>query len=281
MNWISRLVPPKIKAWVKPEVPDNLWSKCPTCDQMIFHRELIKDLFVCRYCGYHMPLPASDRLKNIFDDGVFDLLPCPVVKQDPLSFRDGKKYVDRLKDAREQSGSDEAIMSAEGDIGGIRSICSVFNFKFIGGSMGAGVGEAIIKAVDMATEKSMPYIVFTSSGGARMQEGILSLMQMPRTVAAISGLRDKSLPYIVVLTNPTTGGVSASFAMIGDIHIAEPGAIIGFAGARVIKNTIKQELPDGFQTAEYLLDHGMIDMIVPRNQIKQELAKVLGLVCRH
>lgn len=280
MNWITNLVPPKIKAWVKPDVPDNLWSKCPLCEQMLFHRNLVRDLFVCKSCGYHMPFPVTDRLQSLFDGGVYTLINNPVVKLDPIGFKDKKKYIDRLKDAKTETGYDEALVSAIGCMSGIEVVSSVFNFKFIGGSMGTGVGEAVLGAINVATNKRCPYIIFTASGGARMHEGILSLMQMPRTVAAVKKLKDAHMPYIVVMTNPTTGGVSASFAMIGDIHIAEPGSIIGFAGARVIKNTIKQDLPDGFQTAEYLLKHGMIDMIVHRSELKAKIGSILSIISK-
>lgn len=276
MNWISSLVPPKIKSWIKPDVPDNLWSKCPSCGQMIFHRELIRDMYVCKYCSYHMQFPAMDRIENLFDS--FQILDAPKVALDPLGFKDRRKYIDRLKDAKATTGHQEAVISALGVMNELELVCSVFNFQFIGGSMGTGVGEGIVSAINTAVNKMVPYIIFTASGGARMHEGILSLMQMPRTVCAVRKLKDAHLPYIVVMTNPTTGGVSASFAMVGDIHIAEPGAIIGFAGARVIKGTIKQDLPAGFQTAEYLLEHGMIDMIVPRTEIRARLTSILKML---
>lgn len=279
MNWLTNLVPPKIKALVKHDVPDNLWEKCPSCEQMIFHRELVKDLYVCKYCNHHLYMPTIERLKNLYDSSNYEVLPSPVVKQDPLQFRDKKKYTDRLKDAKANTGLEEAIFSVFGTINSVEVVSSVFNFAFIGGSMGTFVGESIVLAANYALEKHTPYIIFTSSGGARMQEGMLSLMQMPRTVAAINLLKKNALPYLVVHTNPTTGGVSASFAMLGDIHIAEPGAIIGFAGARVIQDTIKQNLPSNFQTSEYLLEHGMIDMIVQRKDLKDKISLLLSVLC--
>ena len=278
MNWFSKLVPPKIKSLIKTDVPDNLWIKCEFCEQMIFHKDLETNLFTCKYCNYHFRMPVRDRFNSIFDHKTYHLLPPPTVKTDPLNFKDTKRYVDRLKSAKSSSGADEAISSAIGTIGSCQTVVSVMNFDFIGGSMGTFIGEEIISAIECAIKNKTPYIIFTASGGARMQEGILSLMQMPRTAMYVNKLKKEGLPYIVVHTNPTTGGVSASFGMLGDIHIAEPNCLICFAGPRVIKGTIKQELPEGFQRAEYLKNHGMVDLVVHRKDIKMYLEKVLKIL---
>ena len=278
MSWLTN-IPPKIRALVsKPDVPDNLWHQCPVCEQMIFHRELEAGHNVCPFCGHHMRLPALKRLEMTLDEGSWELLDIPSSAADPLKFRDRKRYAERLRDSRIATGNDDAIIVAHGKIGGIDSVVAAFNFEFMGGSMGISVGEGILTAARHAVKQHCPLIVFPSSGGARMQEGILSLMQMPRTTIAIQEVKEAGLPYIVVLTDPTTGGVSASFAMLGDIAIAEPGAVIGFAGARVIEETIREQLPEGFQRAEYLLEHGMVDMVVDRHHMRDTLTRVLDLL---
>ncbi len=279
MNWITNYVRPKIRALVtKPDVPDNLWEKCSSCGQMIFHRELESNLRVCPHCNHHMRIPARRRLEMLFDEGAFKTIELPDVPLDPLRFRDRKRYTDRLREAQAKNGGDEAIIVAHGDIGGLPTVIAVFNFAFMGGSMGIAVGEGLLAAARLAVLQEASLIVIPASGGARMQEGILSLMQMPRSVAAVEIVKEAGLPYLVILTDPTTGGVSASFAMLGDVAMAEPGAIIGFAGQRVIEETIRESLPEGFQRAEYLLDHGMVDMVVQRAEMRDTLTKVLRLL---
>jgi acetyl-CoA carboxylase carboxyl transferase subunit beta len=279
MNWITNFVRPKIRALVrKADVPDNLWHKCPACQQMIFHRDLVANLHVCQHCGHHMRLSAKRRLESLFDDGQYREIELPKSPPDPLRFRDLKRYADRLKESQARTGNQDAVIVAHGEMGGLDVVAAVFDFEFMGGSMGVAVGEALIAAANLAVLQEAPLIVFPASGGARMQEGILSLMQMPRTVIAVDQVKEKGLPYIVVLTDPTTGGVSASFAMLGDIAIAEPGAVIGFAGARVISETIREQLPEGFQRAEYLLEHGMIDMVSPRHKLRDTLIRLLKLL---
>ncbi|MBL0931133.1 MAG: acetyl-CoA carboxylase carboxyltransferase subunit beta, partial [Alphaproteobacteria bacterium] len=276
MSWLTNFVRPKIRALVrKTEVPDNLWDTCPSCGKMIFHRDLEANQRVCTHCGHHMRLPAKRRLETLFDDGAYARIELPKTIQDPLKFRDQKKYADRLKAARDKTGEQDAILVAHGRLGGVQTVIAVFDFEFQGGSMGVAVGEALIAAARLAVLQQAPLIVIPASGGARMQEGILSLMQLPRTVIAAEEVKEAGLPYIVLLTDPTTGGVSASFAMLGDIAISEPGATIGFAGARVIEETIREKLPAGFQKAEYLLDHGMVDMVVHRHELRATLARML------
>ncbi len=279
MNWISNYVRPKIRALVKKsEVPDNLWEKCPDCGQMIFHRELESSLRVCPHCSYHMRLGAKARLAMLFDDGKYNRAELPASIADPLKFRDRKRYGERLREAHTKTGEKDAVIVAHGEMAGHPVVVAAFNFAFMGGSMGIAVGEGILAAARLAVEQNAPLIVIPSSGGARMQEGILSLMQMPRSVIAVEMVKEAGLPYIVLLTDPTTGGVSASFAMLGDIAIAEPGAVIGFAGARVIEETIRETLPEGFQRAEYLLEHGMVDMVVQRGELRETLIRVLSLL---
>lgn len=281
MNWLTNFVRPKIRALVeRKEVPDNLWIKCPNCEAMIFHRDLETNLHVCQHCGHHMRLGPEARLKSLFDDGAYQTIELPKVPVDPLKFRDLKKYTDRLKEAQAKTGRNDALVVAHGRIGDIDSVVAVFDFNFMGGSMGAAVGEGLLAAAKLAVLQQAPLIVVTASGGARMQEGALSLMQMPRTIIAVEMVKEAGLPYVVVFTDPTTGGVSASFAMVGDIHIAEPGAQIAFAGARVIETTIRETLPEGFQRAEYLMEHGMVDMVVHRKDLKETLGRVLGLLRR-
>ncbi|MBF0327005.1 MAG: acetyl-CoA carboxylase carboxyltransferase subunit beta [Alphaproteobacteria bacterium] len=279
MNWLTNYVRPKLQALVRPkEVPDNLWHKCPGCGHMIFHRDLEKALNVCGHCGHHMRLSVKKRLEMLFDEGRYTRIELPKIIDDPLKFRDQKRYSDRLKETRAKTGEHDAIVVAHGKMGGLGVVIAAFNFDFQGGSMGVAVGEGIVAAAELAVLQDAPLIVIPASGGARMQEGILSLMQMARTTVAVDKVKEKRLPYIVLLTDPTTGGVSASFAMLGDIAISEPGAVIGFAGARVIENTIREKLPEGFQRAEYLLDKGMVDMVVPRRDLRATLVRVLSLL---
>ena len=279
MNWITNYVRPKLQALVrKAEVPDNLWDKCPACEKMIFHRDLEANHRVCTHCGHHMRLPAKRRLEMLFDDGAYARIELPRTIQDPLRFRDRKRYTDRLKEARDKTQEQDAIIVAHGTIGGTRVVVAIFNFDFQGGSMGIAVGEGFLAAAKLAVLQQAPLVAIPASGGARMQEGILSLMQLPRTVIAVQEVKEAGLPFVVVLADPTTGGVSASFAMLGDIAIAEPGAVIGFAGARVIEETIREKLPPGFQKSEYLLEHGLLDMVVHRHQLRDQLAKLLKLL---
>ncbi len=283
MNWITDYVRPKIKSLVttRSDIPDNLWRQCPACETMLFYRDLLTNHNVCQSCGHHLRLPVKERLELIFDDQSHTIVELPESPSDPLRFRDRRRYADRLKEARLATGRDDAIVVAHGTIGQQNAVAAVFDFGFLGGSMGVAVGNAILVAARLAVYQEAALLIVPSSGGARMQEGILSLMQMPRTAIAIRKVKEARLPYIVILTDPTTGGVSASFAMLGDIAIAEPGAIIGFAGARVIEETIRQKLPDGFQCAEYLLEHGMVDMVVPRAEQHETLARIIGLLtCR-
>ena len=278
MNWIANFVRPKIRALVNREVPENLWHKCTSCAQMIFHRELEAKDRVCPHCGHHMRIGARQRLKLLFDDGEYNLIELPETAVDPLKFRDRKRYADRLKEAQSKGESKEAILVAHGKMGGMPTVIAAFDFDFMGGSMGVAVGEGLVAAARLAVLQEAALITVPASGGARMQEGILSLMQLPRTVIAVEEVKEAGLPYIVLLTDPTTGGVSASFAMLGDFAISEPGAIIGFAGQRVIEETIRETLPEGFQRAEYLLEHGMIDMVVHRQDLRPTLIRLLGLL---
>lgn len=279
MNWLTDFVRPRVRALVqKADIPDNLWHKCPACENMIFHRDLEKNLSVCHHCGHHMRLGVIERLKLLFDGDTYHDVPLPKAYDDPLKFKDRKRYSDRLKEARAKTGRQDAIVVGSGTIGGQAAVVAAFDFSFMGGSMGTAVGSGIVAAAEEAVRKHAALIVVPSSGGARMQEGILSLMQMPRTTVAVNMVKDAGLPYIVLLADPTTGGVSASFAMLGDIHIAEPGAQIGFAGKRVIQQTIREELPEGFQTAEYLKAHGMVDMVVPRVEQAETLGRILSML---
>jgi len=283
MSWLAEYVRPKIRTLLgRREVPDNLWVQCPECQQMLFSADLERNLKVCTACGYHMRPTAAERLAYTFDtDPGFTRIELPRAPADPLRFRDSKRYVDRLKEAREKTGLDDAILVAHGSIGGHRAVVAVQAFEFMAGSMGAAVGEAIVTAARLAVLQQAPLIVFTASGGARMQEGAISLMQMPRTTIATRLVKDAGLPFITVLTDPTTGGVTASFAMLGDLQLAEPGALIGFAGSRVIEQTVRETLPDGFQRAEYLHEHGILDMVVPRTEMRETLARLIGLLCMH
>ena len=279
MSWFTTFVRPKINALMpKKDTPDNLWDKCTHCEQMIFHRELINHLYVCHHCGYHMRMPVKMRLESLFDGGDYTRVSVPSVPLDPLKFKDSKKYTDRLKIARTLTGEEDGILVAEGTIGGHPLVVAAFDFSFIGGSMGMAVGEGLVKGAERAIELKAAYVAIPSSGGARMQEGILSLMQMPRSVIAVERVKEAGLPYIPLLVNPTTGGVAASFAMLGDIAIAEPGAVIGFTGARVLQETIRQELPPGFQSAEFQLEHGMVDMVTSRKEVRQKLIDILNIL---
>ncbi len=278
MNWISNVVPPKIRSILKRESPDNLWVKCPESGELVFHKDLEANLWVVPGSGYHMRMPAEARLKTLFDGGHYETLATPEVPLDPLKFRDVKRYTDRLKEYRARTGVADAVRLTAGNLDGMNVVVALQDFDFLGGSLGMAAGEAIISGMMAAIERKTPFIIFTASGGARMQEGMFSLMQMPRTTVAVQRLRAARLPYIVVLTNPTTGGVTASYAMLGDIQIAEPGAVIGFAGARVIEQTIREKLPDGFQRAEYLVEHGMVDMVVARRDMRDTLARIVALL---
>ena len=279
MNWLTNYVRPKFQGLVgAKELPDNLWEKCPACSGMVYRRELEQNLYVCPLCAHHLRLSAVQRIETVFDKDSFTIIELPEVKEDPLGFSDLKDYTDRLKDARRKTKLREAILVAFGKIGGRPVVVGAFDFSFMGGSMSTAVGEAVLAAVDLALLQEAPLILCPASGGARMQEGILSLMQMARTTMAVNKLKDRKIPYFVVLTDPTTGGVTASFAMLGDVTMAEPAAVIGFAGKRVIEQTIRSTLPEGFQKSEYLLAHGMIDMVVERKQIRPTLIKLLGMM---
>ena len=281
MNWITNYVRPKLNSMLgRRDMPENLWIKDPSTGEMVFHKDLESNQWVIPASGHHMRIPAKDRLRFFFDEGKYETLESPKVVTDPLKFRDEKKYIDRLKDYRNRTQQDDCIINALGTIEDLPIVATVQDFAFMGGSLGMAAGDAIIKAAETAIAKKRPLVLFTASGGARMQEGILSLMQMPRTTVAVEMLKEAGLPYIVVLTNPTFGGVTASYAMLGDVHIAEPGTMIGFAGARVIEQTIREKLPEGFQSAEYLLDHGMIDMVVSRLEMKETVARILKIMMK-
>jgi len=280
MNWLTSVVRPKIRSLLRREVPENLWVKCPETGQMVFYKDLEANQFVIPGSNYHMRIGATARLKTLFDGETWFDVALPDVPIDPLKFRDERRYVDRLRDARAKTGLKDAIKLGFGKLEGLAVTAAVQDFDFMGGSLGMAAGEAVIKGLETAAEKATPFILFASSGGARMQEGILALMQLPRTTVAVHKLRETRKPYIVVLTNPTTGGVTASYAMLGDVHIAEPGALIGFAGPRVIEQTIREKLPEGFQRAEYLLDHGIVDLVVPRKEMRDQLAKLIGLLTK-
>ncbi|HEX3865025.1 MAG TPA: acetyl-CoA carboxylase, carboxyltransferase subunit beta [Stellaceae bacterium] len=279
MSWLTNYVLPKIRAFTRKDVPDNLWRKCPGCEQMLFHRDLAAHFEVCSHCGYHFRIDAQARFAVMFDENSFEKIELPKVVVDPLRFRDRKRYTERLREGQAARGAgSDAIVVAEGRIGGRTVLIAAFDFAFMGGSMGVAVGEALVTAARRAVEREAALIVVPASGGARMQEGILSLMQMPRTILAADMVKEAGLPYIVLLTDPTTGGVSASFAMLGDITLAEPGAVIGFAGARVIEETIREKLPERFQRAEYLYEHGLVDKVVPRPELHATLARLLSLL---
>jgi acetyl-CoA carboxylase carboxyl transferase subunit beta len=279
MNWITNYVRPKINSlFSRREVPENLWTKCPECGTMLFHRELAANLNVCTTCDHHMAISPRERFGALFDGGIFTEVKVPEPVVDPLHFRDQKKYTDRIKAAQKASGEKDAMLVAEGEINRTPIVAAAQDFSFMAGSMGMYVGNAIIAAAERAVKLKRPLVLFSASGGARMQEGMLSLMQMPRTTVAVQMLKEAGLPYIVVLTHPTTGGVTASYAMLGDVQIAEPNAQIGFAGARVIEQTIREKLPEGFQRAEYLLDHGMLDRVIHRKAMKDELVTLVRML---
>lgn len=279
MNWLTRVVRPKIQAvFRKRDTGDSLWSNCASCNQMIFTRDLVAALNVCPNCGHHMKLPPKARFESLFDDARYEQFSAPSVISDPLKFRDQKRYPERIKEARQKTGRDEAMAVAAGRIDGLNTVIAVQDFEFMGGSMGMAVGESLLFAATNAIARQAPLVVFTASGGARMQEGMLSLMQMPRTTIAVQMLREARLPYVVVLTDPTTGGVTASYAMLGDLHIAEPDALIGFTGQRVIAQTIREKLPEGFQRAGHVMEQGMIDMVVHRKDMRAMLSTILHLL---
>ena len=279
MNWITNYVRPTINSlFSRREVPENLWTKCTECGTMLFHRELSENLNVCTNCDHHMPISARERLASLFDGGVFTEIPVPEPIADPLHFRDQKKYPERMKAAQKATGEKEAMLVATGDVGRTPLVAVAQNFAFMGGSMSMYVGNAIIAGAETAVKRKLPLVLFSAAGGARMQEGILALMQMPRTTIAVEMLKEAGLPYIVVLTHPTTGGGTASYAMLGDVQLAEPNALIGFAGARVIEQTIREQLPEGFQRSEYLLDHGMLDRVTHRKNLRDELVSIIRML---
>lgn len=282
MNWITNYVRPKINSMLgrRTDMPENLWIKDPETGEMVFHKDLEQNQFVIPSSGHHMKISAKERLRFFMDDGKYEMLENPKVLQDPLKFRDEKRYTDRLKDAKAKTGLDDAIINALGTVEGLPVVVTVQDFAFMGGSLGMAAGDAIVRGFEVAVQRKRPLILFAASGGARMQEGILSLMQLPRTTIGVDRLKEAGLPYIVVLTNPTTGGVTASYAMLGDVHIAEPGALIGFAGPRVIEQTIREKLPDGFQRSEYLMEHGMVDMVVSRLEMRQTIARLLKMLLK-
>ncbi len=279
MSWISNVVRPKIRNFLaKREVPQNLWIKCPETGEMVFHRDLEANQFVIPGSGFHMRMNAKQRLAHFFDRSEWETIPLPDVPLDPLKFRDERRYTDRLRDARAKTGLNDAVVVGAGTVKNVPVVAAVQDFEFMGGSLGMAAGEAIVTGMLTARDRRRPFIIFAASGGARMQEGILSLMQLPRTTAAVEALREAKLPYIVVLTNPTTGGVTASYAMLGDVQIAEPGALIGFAGPRVIEQTIREKLPEGFQRSEYLRDHGMVDLVVHRHELRDVISRLCLLL---
>ena len=279
MNWINNYVRPTINSlFSRRETPDNLWTKCPECGTMLFHRELVDHLNVCAECGHHMQISPRDRFAALFDGGIFAEIDVPEVLVDPLTFKDQKKYPERVKIAQKKTGEKDAILVVEGEIGRTPIVAAAQDFSFMGGSMGMYVGNAILAGAERAVMLKRPFVLFSAAGGARMQEGILSLMQMPRTTVAVQMLKEANLPYIVVLTHPTTGGVTASYAMLGDVQIAEPNALIAFAGTRVIEQTIGEKLPEGFQRSEYLLDHGMLDRVTKRKDMRGELITIIRML---
>src|SRR5499427_2072781 len=280
MNWLTNVVRPKIRSLLKREVPENLWVKCPETGQLVFYKDVEANQFVIPSSNYHMRMSATARLKSMFDGETWFDVGIPEVAPDPLKFRDERRYSDRLRDARAKTGLNDAIKLGLGKLEGLPVVIGVQDFDFMGGSLGMAAGEAVIKGLETAVDKGTPFIMFAASGGARMQEGIFSLMQLPRTTLAVQMLREAKRPYIVVLTNPTTGGVTASYAMLGDVHIAEPGALIGFAGPRVIEQTIREKLPDGFQRAEYLRDHGMVDMVLHRHHLRPTISNLCRLLTK-
>ncbi len=281
MNWLTNVVRPKIRSFLnRRETPENLWIKCPETGQLVFYKDVEANQFVIPSSNYHMRMSATVRLKSMFDGETWLDLAVRDVATDPLKFRDEQRYIDRLRDARAKTNMNDAVKLGLGKLDGMPVVIAVQDFDFMGGSLGMAAAEAVITGLETAVDRGTPFIMFAASGGARMQEGILSLMQLPRTTVAVQMLRDARKPYIVVLTNPTTGGVTASYAMLGDVHIAEPGALVGFAGPRVIEQTIREKLPEGFQKAEYLRDHGMVDMVVHRHQLRSTLARLCRLLTK-
>ncbi|MCR4267514.1 acetyl-CoA carboxylase, carboxyltransferase subunit beta [Nitratireductor sp. ZSWI3] len=281
MNWITSYVRPKINSMLgRREMPENLWIKDPETGEMVFHKDLEDNLWVIPSSGHHMKISARERLRSFFDGGEYETLESPKAAVDPLKFRDERRYTDRLRDAKAKTNMEDAVLNGIGRIEGLELVATVQDFAFMGGSLGMAAGEAIIRGFETAVERKLPLVLFAASGGARMQEGILSLMQLPRTTVALDRLKEAGLPYIVVLTNPTTGGVTASYAMLGDVHIAEPGALIGFAGPRVIEQTIREKLPEGFQRAEYLKEHGMVDMVVSRLEMRETVARLVKILLK-
>jgi acetyl-CoA carboxylase carboxyl transferase subunit beta len=280
MNWINNVVRPKIRSFLKQKDTgsENLWVKCPESGEMVFYRDLEANQWVVPNSGYHMKIKSTDRLANFLDNGQYQTVPLPGVAQDPLKFRDTKRYTDRLKESRTKTGTDDAVLVATGKLYGTDVTVAVQDFDFMAGSLGMAAGQAVVTGLDTAVRNKTPFVLFVASGGARMQEGILSLMQMPRTTVAVLRLREAGLPFIVVFTNPTTGGVTASYAMLGDVHIAEPGALICFAGPRVIEQTIREKLPKGFQRSEYLYEHGMVDMVVHRHNLRSTIGSLVGIL---
>jgi acetyl-CoA carboxylase carboxyl transferase subunit beta len=280
MNWLTSVVRPKIRSLLRREVPENSWIKCPETGQLVFYKDVEANRFVIPGSDYHMRMGATARLKSMFDGETWFDIAVPEVQLDPLKFRDERRYTDRLKDARNKTGTNDAIKLGYGRLEGLPVVIAVQDFDFMGGSLGMAAGEAVVKGIETAVDKGTPFIMFAASGGARMQEGILSLMQLPRSIVAVQMLREAARPYLVVLTNPTTGGVTASYGMLGDVHIAEPGALVGFAGPRVIEQTIREKLPEGFQRAEYLKEHGMVDMVVHRHELRPTLANLCRLLSK-
>ena len=282
MNWLTNFVKPKLRAIVgKKDVPENLWTKCNGCGEMLFHRDLSENLGVCTNCNQHHRVSPKVRFMSLFDEGKYSLISNPNVLLDPIKFKDTKKYTDRIKESRARTGENESILLAHGSVNKIKTVIAAQNFSFMGGSLGIGTGESIVRAAEHAVENNSVLIIIAAAGGARMQEGILSLMQLPRTIIAINLLKEKKIPYISIMTDPTTGGVTASYAMLGDISIAEPGALIGFAGPRVIESTIRETLPDNFQQSEHLLENGMLDMVIDRRELKKTLGKIIQLITKN
>ncbi|AFW00526.1 acetyl-CoA carboxylase carboxyltransferase subunit beta [Gluconobacter thailandicus F149-1 = NBRC 100600] len=280
MSWLTDYVRPKLRGLLQRDVPDNLWTNCESCGQMMLVKEMERSQKVCPHCGHHMRATAKERLAWTFDEGEYTTIELPKMPVDPLGFKDSKRYADRLKDARNKSHLDEGLVVAHGRIQGQKAVVAVMAPEFLLGTMGAGVGEAFVAACRLAVLQKAPLVIYTASGGARMQEGAVSLMQMPRTTIGVQMLQEAGLPYVVVFTNPTTGGVSASFAMLGDIHIAEPNALIAFAGPRVIQDTVREKLPEGFQRSEYLREHGMVDIVAKRSELPELLGRILGMLTR-
>ncbi len=283
MNWIKNFVPPKIRSMLggsKRDTPENMWIKDPDSGQMVFYRDLEANQFVMPSSGHHMRMAPDVRLKSMFDNGEYETVEMPTAVIDPLKFRDERRYTDRLKEAKQKTGAEDAIQAGTGKLDGLPVVIAVQDFSFMGGSLGMAAGDAIIASMRAAVQRRAPYVLFASSGGARMQEGILSLMQLPRTTVAVQELRLAKLPYIVVLTHPVTGGVTASYAMLGDVHLAEPGALIGFAGPRVIEQTIREKLPEGFQRAEYLCEHGMVDAVVHRHEMRATISRIVRILMK-